>query len=375
MRILIWAMPFWPVTGGRELFTARLARGLVARGHDVLVLAPETDIAEFDDPSPVEGLDIERLPLGPLVDARLLDAGSSRADIPRARERVRGLVSQFRPDLIHAQALAPDLLLVGDAARAAGVPVVVTDHVLAALPATARLRLIHGAARIPEIVVAPSASAAATVSRLVPSVGDRVRVVRCGVPVPANVPSVLPDVRSVLYVGRLVPEKGVAVALTAWSIVARSRPELTLTIAGDGPDRSVLELLAAHLVVGDRVRFVGWRSSDEVADLLENSGVVLVPSLWSEPFGLVAAEAAAQGRPVIASRVGGLPEVVIDQQTGLLVEPGDILGLVGTLNGLLADPGRVHDLGAAARHHAVAHLGFDACVDRYETVYRELAAS
>lgn len=121
-----------------------------------------------------------------------------------------------------------------------------------------------------------------------------------------------------LFVGRLVPNKGCDVAIRA---VARS-PGLRLRILGDGPSRSELESLARRLGAGDRVRFDGWCSRPEVERRLRRCLALVVPSLWPEPFGLVALEAFAGGRPVVASRTGGLVDIVETGRNGLLVDPG-----------------------------------------------------
>lgn len=375
MRILIWAIPFLPVAGGRELFAARLAAELVARGHEVLIVAPEHGDPTVDLADPVGGLRVVRAPVGALIDAHQLTGLDLPTDLAVARERVVEVLDEFAPQVVHAQALAPDLVLLGPLARARGVPVLVTDHSMGAMTSVAELEITQRVARIPDAVVAVSNALADGLVRLVPAVADRLSVIANGVPLPADVLPVDASSGRALYLGRLSPEKGVAVALTAWSVLARDRPDRELVVAGDGADRPALERLARHLGIDAQVRFTGWVSQPDIGALLDATSVVLVPSLWDEPFGLVAAEAAAHGRPVIASRVGGLPEIVVDRETGWLVDAGDILRLMGTLNGAFADPDRLGAMGAAARAHALASLGLDTCVDRYVELYRRLAGT
>ena len=93
-----------------------------------------------------------------------------------------------------------------------------------------------------------------------------------------------------------------------------------------------------------------------------------------EPFGLPVVEAMAAGRPVVASRAGGIPELVADGRTGLLVEPGDPLALADALLTLLADPERARAMGAAGRKDAVAHWTWQRAADRLCAVYGSLAA-
>jgi glycosyltransferase involved in cell wall biosynthesis len=114
---------------------------------------------------------------------------------------------------------------------------------------------------------------------------------------------------------------------------------------GEGPLRPETEAEAARLDLHDRLRILGPRS--DVGDLLAASELLLLPSR-TEGLPAVAVEAGLAGRPVVASRVGGVPEVVKHGATGLLVEPGDVAGFVAAVTGLLGDPGRRRALGEAA---------------------------
>ena len=94
-----------------------------------------------------------------------------------------------------------------------------------------------------------------------------------------------------------------------------------------------------------------------------------MPSLWPEPFGLAALEAMAMGKPIIASRTGGLPEIVVHGETGLLVGGGDVAALHGALALLMADPGLCARLGAAGRQRVARHFSANAVVPRFEQLY------
>lgn len=134
-----------------------------------------------------------------------------------------------------------------------------------------------------------------------------------------------------LYLGRLVPNKGCDVLLRAMERL----PGRSLLVLGEGPERSALESLSATLGLGDRVEFGGWASPDRVGAMLRQSRGLVVPSLWPEPFGLVALEAYRESCPVVASRVGGLADLVEDGQTGFLVPPDDPASLAAAMSRLL----------------------------------------
>jgi glycosyltransferase involved in cell wall biosynthesis len=174
---------------------------------------------------------------------------------------------------------------------------------------------------------------------------------------------------ALLCVGRLIPIKGHAVLLRALARARRSLPGLRLELAGSGPLDGGLRTLAGELGLGDVVAFSGRVAP--IAPAYERSAIVVVAS-YGEGFGMVALEAMERGRPVIATRVGGLPEIVADGETGLLVPPGDEEALAAALVELASDPERCRAYGLAGRLRALARFGEDRCIDRTELVYRDL---
>ena len=164
-------------------------------------------------------------------------------------------------------------------------------------------------------------------------------------------------------------EKGHLVLLRAAADVVRDVPGLVILCAGDGPHRASLEREAAARGLGSVVRFLGHRR--DVPALITLSRLVVLPSL-AESFGFAALEAMSLGRPVVASRAGGLPEVVADGETGVLVDVGDEPGLGRALVTLLRDPERAAALGAAGRARARA-FSCERMMRGYEAVYGRIA--
>src|SRR5262249_26205653 len=159
----------------------------------------------------------------------------------------------------------------------------------------------------------------------------------------------------------LSPEKGFDIALTAFASLVRRFPRAHLIIAGDGEERSKLEHQIRRLGLATRVELTGAIAPDEVPALLNTVTAVLIPSR-QEPFGLVALEAALMARPVVATRVGGLPEVVRHEQTGLLVKPEDPGALAAALAHLLDHPDTASRMGQAARRRAQEVFSLERCV-------------
>jgi colanic acid/amylovoran biosynthesis glycosyltransferase len=175
-----------------------------------------------------------------------------------------------------------------------------------------------------------------------------VRVIPSGVDIPIEVgPEDEPP--HVLFAGRLSPEKGVLDLLAAAN-------GLPLVVVGDGPLR--------HQVPGA----LGFLPHEELERRYDRAAVVACPSR-REGFGVVAAEAMAHGRPVVASAVGGLLDLILDEETGLLVAPGDVDALRAALERLLGDSALRRRLGEAARERARRELSWDVVVDRTLEAY------
>ena len=178
-----------------------------------------------------------------------------------------------------------------------------------------------------------------------------------------------------LFAGRLVPDKGTDVLLRAFSRVRRQIPAARLTIVGDGPMRAALECLRHDLGLAHAVDIHPHMPRPDLERVADSSWVQVVPSVWDEPFGLVAAEAMMRGSAVVASRSGGLPTVVGDVDPGALIPPGDERGLADSLVALLSDRDRCERVGAAARRSALERFAPERVVDQLFAHYVRLGAA
>jgi glycosyltransferase involved in cell wall biosynthesis len=173
---------------------------------------------------------------------------------------------------------------------------------------------------------------------------------------------------TVLVVASLIPEKGIHVLIDAFSHV--DIPDARLNVVGEGPERAALEELARSLKVADRVSFLGLR--DDVDALLLRAHVFVHPCIWEEAFGYTLAEALFTECPVIASRIGATPEIVIDKENGLLVPPGNADALATAITSVLKDEDFRLRLGIRARQNAMERFALAestaAHLDCYEQV-------
>ena len=344
---------------------ARLVTALRERGHEPLVVTTRSD-----DALPAEdtyaGVAVRRLDFGSALRSGSLDQFGS------VRSAVSALKRDFRPDVVHLTLLGPDTLFHLDTARAHAAPTIVTVQQSAISRLGHRKDSVLGRAlREADRAVYCSRAMRDEMESVLPELTGRSSVIPNALdPPPAGAIEPMPHGR-ILCLGRMVWDKGFDVALAAFARLAARRPDARLILAGDGPARADLESLAGSLAVTDRVEFPGWVAPDQVPALLNRAGLVLVPSR-REAFGLVALEAMVMGRPVIASDVGGLPEVVVHGRTGILIPPGQVDLFADALDRLLRDPRRAVALGTEGRRVAQERFGWAKHVDAYEELYRQL---
>jgi glycosyltransferase involved in cell wall biosynthesis len=176
----------------------------------------------------------------------------------------------------------------------------------------------------------------------------------------------------VVFAGRLVREKGVGVLLQALAMVTCRIPEAQLLIAGDGPERATLVELSDKLGITTNVSFLGHLPKEKMEARFAQAWVQVVPSLWAEPFGLVAVEAMMRGTAVIASSMGGLGEIVDHGKTGFLVPPNDPHALAENLIELLSDRMKAESMGRSGRDVAEAQFSLSRQCEQFEIIYQQM---
>jgi glycosyltransferase involved in cell wall biosynthesis len=399
MKILMVTQFFAPVTGGEERLVADLSTHLAARGHDVSVATMSAPGPS--GPSAVRVHHVTSL-LG-RVPALHSDDGRRHAPPfpdPEAAVCLRRIIAAERPDVLHAHNWLVHSLLPPMGRRRR--PLVVTLHDYGLVCAQKRLmrdnrpcegpalwRCIRCAGRhygpakgVPTALLLRPASAALRkhadiflpVSQ---AVADRSGLAAAGLPYevipnfvaddllddpgPQEDPDGLPPGDFIVFAGDLVYDKGIQTLLRAHAALPAAPP---LVLVG----RSLPQ---QPLPPSENVVVLPPHPHGELMRIFRRSLAVVVPSIWTEPFGLVALEAMATGRPVIASRVGGLAHFIEHEVTGLLTAPGDDAGLADAMRRLVASPALRERLGRAGRRRAGA-FSASAVVPRIEEVYRRL---
>jgi len=284
----------------------------------------------------------------------------------------RQLVEQQRAALIHCNSAAPTQWML-PVARRLRLPLLVQLHA----PYLRRDRFTLGLTQASLVVGVSSAVLRGLLDDGMPD--QRTRVVHLGqdlgrlrtggatgLRAELGIPA---DAIVVVSVGSLIRRKGFDILLRATSRLAPA-PDVRVLIVGAGPERTNLEALAAELSITEAVRFLGER--DDVGAILRDTADILVSAARSEAFGLTLVEAGGCGLPVIAPAVDGIPEVVVDGETGLLIAPEDEAELARAIARLARDPELRERLGAAGRTRVETHFSIARYVDEIQQAYDEL---
>lgn len=172
-------------------------------------------------------------------------------------------------------------------------------------------------------------------------------------------------------VSRLSVEKGMSYLIEAFALLREDRHDVRLEIAGEGPEESSLRELARRLGVHGAVEFRGWIEHDELAGFLQRLDVFALPSTY-EGFGVAAAEASAMALPVVATAVHGIPDVVIDGETGLLVPPRNPRAMAAALARLVEDAALRTSLGEAGRQYVASQYDWQANTRQMDAIYESI---
>jgi glycosyltransferase involved in cell wall biosynthesis len=369
--------------GGVETNVLEVTRGLKAKGDEVEVFASDLyDESRWErrtDFAPVkDGVAVHRFP----VYKRLVPG----LTMPMMTGLIRAL-DEAHPDVIHAHSHRYGHVLEAAAvAQARGIPFVVSTHYH---PADRReppwkrgmLRVQDvgfgaTAYRVADALVVETQLEADLVGEFAPS--DRIRIIPPGIALEdweleGTAPSGkgLPP-RYLLYTGRVAPNKGLATLIEALSLLPPAQ-RLPLVVMGpDWGERTRLEALATARGVAENVIWLGLvESSAEFRAVYRGATIFVLPSEW-EAFGLVLLGAMAAGVPIIATSVGGVPEVLENGRSGLLVRFGDANALAEAIRTLANDPVKRASLVDAGRRR-VRDFTWTKAVDRHRALYRELA--
>lgn len=386
MKVLFLTHSFPRASGDAAgSFVLRLATALRAEGIDTHVVAPAAKgLSSHEE---LEGVAVEHFRYAPRRYETLAYAGNMAEQVKASWGAKFTMLSflgaefssavgarrQFEPDVIHAHWWFPNGLVGTWLSMMSHKPLVTTLHGtdvrLARTVAFSRPAFRH---------VLHHSAAVTAVSRWLAN--ETQQLVSAPAPIVAPMP-VATELFSpggerardrFLFVGRLNRQKGIEMLLHALARVPDVN--VSLDVVGDGDDRAALEALATGLQLGTRVRWHGAQPQERLADFYRAATALVVPSV-GEGLGLVAVEAHLCDAPVIAFDSGGLPDVVQQDRTGILVKEIDAAALAAAMAALLERGDRGASLGAAGRMHALSTFAPESVARRYADIYRSAIAS
>ena len=297
--------------------------------------------------------------------------------VPPDPRDVENVISMLKPDIVHSHhifTLTPLFAL--KVARDLGIPRLASNHTIF-LAYDFRTLWSMVSLILPTRYYLAYAQAVISVSRAADTfvesiMGSDFKVRRFIIPNAVDIEKFKPPEREpedniVLFVGRLVYRKGIHVLVKALGKVRIK--DVKLLVVGGGYMELLARMLAKAYGVEDKVEFLGVVSEKDKIELYRKAKVVVVPSIFNESFGIVALEAMASGRPVIATRVGGLEDLVVNGETGILVEPGSEDQLAEAIENLLEDEGYRRKLGVNARRVVEEKYSWDVVLDKIIQVY------
>jgi glycosyltransferase involved in cell wall biosynthesis len=380
LKILIGCDTFAPDINGAARFAERLAAGLVQRGHEVHVIAPNS--AYRRSATHTEIIEGEPLIMHRLPAVRWLPHDWLRFVWPwRAKHYARKVLDEVQPDVVHIQSH----IIIGRGltrvAHKRGIPIIATNHVMAEniLDHTSMPDFINqpvlkwawaDAKRtfdMTRAVTTPTRNAADFLEHTIDITG--VVPISCGIDRRNYTPVIGPREKNrILFVGRLTGEKQVDVILHA---MAELDPALDVhfDIAGGGDQRKALEALTAQLGLADRVTFHGRVTDDELRELYSRASVFAIASI-AELQSIVTMEAMASALPVVGADAVALPHLVHDGENGYLFEPGNVADLADKLTKVLtASPEEYERMQRASLDGVVVH-DINRTLDTFEALYR-----
>ncbi|TXK09769.1 glycosyltransferase family 4 protein [Microbacterium hatanonis] len=380
LTILIGCDTFAPDINGAARFAERLAAGLVARGHDVHVAAPNT---EYRRAAPrTEVVEDQPMTLHRLPSVRWPPHDWLRFVWPwRSKHYARQVLDAVKPDVVHIQSHIVLGRGLAREARKRGIPIVATNHVMAenlldftALPAFLNryiLALAWADAKrtfdMTRAVTTPTRNAADFLESTIDLHG--VIPISCGIDKANYTADLTPrDANRILFVGRLTTEKGIDVLLKA---VAKLDPSLDVSVdlVGGGDQRKNLETLSDQLGIGSRVTFHGHASEADLRALYTRASVFAIASI-AELQSIATMEAMASGLPVVAANAVALPHLVHDGENGFLFEPGNDDELAARLTDVLtASPDERLRMQQASLDGVIVH-DIGRTLDTFEALYR-----
>ena len=364
MKIIYWTELFLPDISGVSILGQNLLPEMQKRGFEFTIITSHgkhnvPDLDEFNN-IPIYRFNFH---------TSLINKDFGK--INEIVDRLNRINQEFKPDLVHLNSSEPSLFYYNHC-KLKHIPKILTIHLF--------IKEIHNTNALfqrilkdANWVTAVSSETLIEIQKTSPQLSDHSTHINNAINTPLIEPMSIHQFRNkLLFIGRLAPGKGVEIALKALSIIKKERPQIKLIIAGDGPEMNNLKNLSIKYGLTNTASFLGEVSPSEIPKLINSTFLVIVPSIEAEQSSIVSLQAGIMERPVVASNVRGLREVIKDNLTGLLVPNSDHNDLANKVLYLLNHPKIAEKLGKAARKRITSDYNFNDCLNKYEKIYRRI---
>lgn len=360
--------------GGSPKHTLLLCQELEKLGCSTLIVSPPT--GSFESEIKRSGIPWEPVNLKSVCRTALY-------------KELQAIIAKHQINLIHTHELKADFIGMR-IAKKTGLPLVTTIHnminkgPLLGWKKTSYIRLTRYMAHRQDKIIAVSEAVRNNTIEALKIPADKVVTIRNGTKIYEINPNLdilsirqqlglNPQVPVVACISRLIPEqKGHYYLLLAAKQVIQQKPEVQFLIVGDGTFRNTLVALTDQLKIQSNVLFIGWQNN--INEILSSIDICAVPSLW-DPLPRIVLEAMVAGKPVVGTNVDGIPEAVIDGETGILVPPADENNLTKAILGLVNDPEKAKQMGIAGRNRAIAEFSSERHAKEVLKVYQEILST
>ncbi|MDP1574643.1 MAG: glycosyltransferase family 4 protein [Coxiellaceae bacterium] len=366
MKILLWALQYLPSIGGIEIITHALAKQLQSMDHEVLVISNS-------NLKPAEAVmyDGVRVVTFPFTKA-LLDFNLKH--IKEILEAIHQLMDGYAPDILHIHGwIECNAYFQVRILEKKKIPLILTLHCFRTIPNYRTVQCLRLWAMASSVTtVCHSMVKEAESYGYLPY--KKVRCIYNGLAMlkaPIKKRSICFK-KNILALGRLADDKGFDIAFYAIQLLLEKHPDVRLTLVGGGLEFNALMALRNQLNLQNYIEMTNYVApGDAIYAHIDAASIILLPSTY-DVFPLVAIETAMRGRPIIASRVGGLPEMVVDGETGLLVAPKNPQALAEAIDQLLSDPKKMHEMGVNAKKRARQFFTAEKMTEQYVSLYQAL---
>jgi glycosyltransferase involved in cell wall biosynthesis len=366
MKILYISALFWPHFGGIETLALKFLPAMQERGHEFVIVTSLTNLAArgYEE---YKGIPLYRFPFLKAISDRNLGL------ILKCIQEMANVKNTFKPDLVHVQMSASISYYHLKTLHSCPAPTLLTLHTCFGEFNADNNTVLGQTLQAADWTTAVSKAVMNAAKKVYPEISRYSSVVYNGIDCPGYILEPLDfSYPCIAGIGRLIQKKGFDILIDAFALLHPQIPQARLILVGDGTERKDLEQQVSSLNLQDVVKFTGQVHPQQVPELINLANVVVIPSRTDDSLPTVALEAGLLGRPVVAARKGGLEEIIVDGETGLLIETDDPQNYKDAILEIYTHPQKAISMGRSAHFRMKDIFGWNRYIDTYDYLYRNV---